>query len=60
MCDETTDGQVLQCDHCDGWVCRQCLPKKYSDKEFKFLTQPEINWNCPSCMEEKQTLDSAQ
>ena len=59
ICDEPTDGQVIQCDHCDGWVCRQCLPKKYSDKEFKFLTQPEISWNCPSCVEEKQTVGSS-
>ena len=56
ICDEPTDGQVIQCNNCDGWVCRQCIPKKYSDKEFKFLTQPEISWNCPSCIEEKQTL----
>ena len=59
ICDEPTDGQVIQCDHCDGWVCGQCLPKKYSDKEFKFLTQPEISWNCPSCVEEKQTVGSS-
>ena len=43
----------------DGWICRQCLPKKYSDKEFKFLTQPEISWNCPSCVEDKQTVGSS-
>ena len=59
ICDEPTDEQVIQCDHCDGWVCRQWLPKKYSDIEFKLLTQPEISWNCPSCVEEKQTLGSS-
>ena len=60
ICDEATDGQVIQCDHCDGWVCRQCLPKKYSDKEFTFLTQPEISWSCPSCIDEKQALGNSK
>ena len=60
ICDGPTDGQVIQCDHCDGWVCRQCLPKKYSDKEFKFLTQPEISWSCPSCVDEKQAFGNSK
>ena len=60
ICDGPKDGQVIQCDHCDGWVCRQCLPKKYTDKEFKFLTQPEISWNCPSCVDEKQAFGNSK
>ena len=35
-------------------------PQKYSDKEFKFLTQPETSCNCPSCVDEKQALGNSK
>ena len=42
--------QLLQCDRCDGWVCRQCLG--INEKEYKFLhNRPDLHWYCLSCQE---------